>query len=140
MNSGWIVRQVARMNPTVLVPLAPDMNSVISLQAIEKFFHTTIDGDGRPIAPHYVLNQFDVSLPLHLDVREVLRRQLGERLLPFVIRQAPIVSEALAEGMTVVDYSPDAAVTEDYMNVATWLRTLAAPAAAGFRNVRWSER
>ncbi|HEX7158498.1 MAG TPA: cellulose synthase operon protein YhjQ/BcsQ, partial [Edaphobacter sp.] len=140
MNSGWIVRQVARMNPTVLVPLAPDMNSVISLQAIEKFFHGTSDGDGRAIAPHYVLNQFDASLPLHLDVREVLRRQLGERLLPFVIRQAPIVSEALAEGMTVVDYSPDAAVSEDYMNVATWLRTLAAPAAAGFRNVRWSER
>jgi cellulose synthase operon protein YhjQ len=140
MNSGWIVRQVARMNPTVLVPLAPDMNSVISVQAIEKFFHATSDGDGRPMAPYYVLNQFDASLPLHLDVREVLRRQLGERLLPIVIRQAPIVSEALAEGMTVVDYSPDAGVSADYMAVATWLRTLAAPAAAGFRNVRWSER
>ena len=32
------------------------------------------------------------------------------------------MSEALAEGMTIVDYSPDAPVTEDYMNVATWLR------------------
>ena len=54
-----------------------------------------------------VLNQFDASLPLHLDVREVLRRQLGDRLLPFVIRRAPAVSEALAEGMTVVDYAPE---------------------------------
>ena len=27
------------MNPTVLVPVAPDMNSVISLQAVEKYFH-----------------------------------------------------------------------------------------------------
>jgi cellulose synthase operon protein YhjQ len=139
-SSGWIVRQLARMNPTILVPLAPDMNSVISLQTIEKFFHGMIDGDGRPLEPHYLLNQFDASLPLHLDVREVLRRQLGDRLLPFVIRRAPIVSEALAEGMTVVDYSPDSPVSEDYMNVATWLRNIAAPAAAGFRNVRWSER
>jgi hypothetical protein len=24
------------------------------------------------------------SLPLHLDIREVLREQLGDRLLPFV--------------------------------------------------------
>ncbi|WP_263365901.1 cellulose synthase operon protein YhjQ/BcsQ [Edaphobacter bradus] len=140
VSSGWVVRHMARMSPTILVPLGPDMNSVITLQTIEKFFNGMIDGDGRPLEPYYVLNQFDASLPLHLDVREVLRRQLGDRLLPFVIHRAPVVSEALAEGMTVVDYSPDSAVSEDYMNVATWLRTIAAPAAAGFRNVRWSER
>jgi cellulose synthase operon protein YhjQ len=139
-SSSWIVRRMASMNPAILVPVAPDMNSVISLQTIEKFFHGVNDGDGRPLQPFYVLNQFDTSLPLHLDVREVLRRQLGERLLPFVIRRAPAVSEALAEGMTVIDYAPDAAVAEDYLNVATWLRTVAAPATAGFRNVRWSER
>jgi cellulose synthase operon protein YhjQ len=139
-NSAWIVRRMARMNPTILVPVAPDMNSVISLQSVEKFFHGVPDADGRPLQPFYLLNQFDASLPLHLDVREVLRRQLGDRLLPFVIRRAPAVSEALAEGMTVVDYSPESAVTEDYLTVATWLRTIAAPATAGFRNVRWSER
>lgn len=140
VGSSWIVRRLSRMNPTILVPVAPDMNSVISLQTVEKFFAGVNDGDGRPLQPYYVLNQFDTSLPLHLDVREVMRRQLGERLLPFVIRRAPAVSEALAEGMTVVDYAPDAPVAEDYLNLATWLRTVAAPATAGFRNVRWSER
>ncbi|HWY99831.1 MAG TPA: cellulose synthase operon protein YhjQ/BcsQ [Edaphobacter sp.] len=140
VSSSWIVRRLSRMNPTILVPVAPDMNSVISLQTVEKFFSGANDGDGRPLQPFYVLNQFDTSLPLHLDVREVMRRQLGERLLPFVIRRAPAVSEALAEGMTVVDYAPDAPVAEDYLNLATWLRTVAAPATAGFRNVRWSER
>ncbi|MCU1247104.1 MAG: cellulose synthase operon protein YhjQ [Edaphobacter sp.] len=140
VSSSWIVRHLSRMSPTILVPVAPDMNSVISLQTVEKFFSGVNDGDGRPLQPIYVLNQFDTSLPLHLDVREVMRRQLGERLLPFVIRRAPAVSEALAEGMTVVDYAPDAPVAEDYLNLATWLRTVAAPATAGFRNVRWSER
>jgi cellulose synthase operon protein YhjQ len=140
VNSSWIVNRLSRLNPTILVPVAPDMNSVISLQTVEKFFSSVNDGDGRPLQPYYVLNQFDTSLPLHLDVREVMRRQLGERLLPFVIRRAPAVSEALAEGMTVVDYAPDAPVSEDYLNLATWLRTVAAPATAGFRNVRWSER
>jgi cellulose synthase operon protein YhjQ len=140
VSSSWVVRRLSRMNPTMLVPVAPDMNSVISLQTVEKFFSGVNDGDGRPLQPYYVLNQFDSSLPLHLDVREVMRRQLGDRLLPFVIRRAPAVSEALAEGMTVVDYAPDAPVAEDYLNLATWLRTVAAPATAGFRNVRWSER
>jgi cellulose synthase operon protein YhjQ len=139
-SSSWIVRRMARMNPTILVPVAPDMNSVISLQNLERYFQGVTDGDGRPLQPFYVINQFDTSLPLHLDVREVLRRQLGDRLLPFVIRRSPSVSEALAEGMTVVDYAPDAPIAEDYLNLATWLRTIAAPATAGFRNVRWSER
>ncbi len=139
-STGWVARRMARLSPTIVVPVAPDMNSVISLQAVEKFFQGATDADGRPLQPYYLLNQFDASLPLHLDVREVLRRQLGDRLLPFVIRRAPAVSEALAEGMTVVDYAPDAPVSEDYVHVATWLRNIAAPAAAGFRSVRWSER
>lgn len=139
-GSGWMIRRLSRMNPTVLVPVSPDMNSVISLQSVERYFQGIVDQDGRAILPHYVLNQFDASLPLHLDVREVLRRQLGDRLLPFVVRRAPAVSEALAEGMTVVDYAPDAAIAEDYMNIAGWLRNLSAPATQGFRNIRWSER
>jgi cellulose synthase operon protein YhjQ len=140
VSSGWVTRYMSRMSPTVLVPLAPDMNSVISLAGIEKFFHGVIDADGRPIEPYYILTLFDASLPLHLDVREVLRRQLGDRLLPFVIHRTAEVSEALAEGMTVVDYAPDSPASGDYMNIAAWLRSIAAPATAGFRNVRWSER
>jgi cellulose synthase operon protein YhjQ len=139
-GSGWVAKRMAKMNPTILVPLAPDMNSVISLQAVEKYFQGAVDADGRPLQLYFLINQFDASLPLHLDVREVLRRQLGDRLLPFVIRRAPSVSEALAEGMTVVDYAPETPIAEDYQNVAAWLRTIAAPATAGFRNVRWSER
>ncbi len=139
-GAGWVVRRLARMNPTVLVPVSPDMNSVISLQAVEKYFNGIVDQDGRPILPNYILNQFDATLPLHLDVREVLREKLGGRLLPFVIRRAPAVSEALAEGMTVVDYAPEGGIAEDYLNVANWVRTVSAPASQGFRNIRWSER
>jgi len=86
-----------------------------------------------------VLNQFDATLPLHLDVREVLRQKLGDRLLPIAIRRAPAVSEALAEGMTVIDYAPAAQVTEDYTQLATWVRNQTAPAMAGYRGMRWSE-
>jgi cellulose synthase operon protein YhjQ len=139
-SSGWMVRRLAGMNPTVLVPVAPDMNSVISLQTMERYFEGMADANGHPVLPYYVLNQFDAALPLHLDVREVLRRQLGDRLLPIAIRRAPAVSEALAEGMTVVDYAPDTAIAEDYRNLAGWLRNLSPPATQGFRNIRWSER
>jgi cellulose synthase operon protein YhjQ len=135
----WVLRRIARMNSIVIVPMAPDMSSVISLNTVERFFADVMDANGKPVHPRYVVNGFDSSQPLHLDVREVLRQQLGDRLLPFVIRRSPAVSEALAEGMTVMDYAPETAVAGDVLNLASWLRTQAAP-AAGFRKARWSEQ
>jgi cellulose synthase operon protein YhjQ len=142
--SGATTRRVLRLAPIVLVPVLPDMNSVVSVGAIEGFFrnqanHPNFAG-GKPNLPFYLLNQFDYSLPLHLDVREILREQIGDRLIPFALRRSASVSEALAEGMTVMDYAPNAVVAEDYANLAGWVRSVSAPAAQGYRGVRWSER
>ena len=139
-TSGWLTRRLAVLRLTLLVPLAPDMNSVISLHTVERCFEGVQDPEGKPVRPFYLLNGFDASLPLHLDVREVLRGKLGERLLPFAVRRSPAVSEALAEGMTVIDYAPGDAVTEDFQRLAGWLRSLSTPATQSRRNTRWSER
>jgi len=139
-SAAWLAKRLAQLNSVVIVPVAPDMNSVISLGTVEKFFNGVTDGQGRAVQPYFLLNQFDPSQRLHLDVREVMRRQLGDRLLPFVIRRSQSVSEALAEGMTVMDYAADAPVATDYANLASWLRSLSMPAAAAFTNARWSER
>jgi cellulose synthase operon protein YhjQ len=138
--SGATTRRALRMSPTVLVPVVPDMSSVVSVSSIDSFFQHNVSASGQPVRPYYILNQFDPSLPLHLDVREVLREQVGDRLLPFVLRRTPAISEALAEGMTVVDYAPNSNVAEDYGNLAGWIKSLAAPATHGFRGVRWSEK
>jgi len=138
--SGSTTRRIMRLSPQILVPLIPDMNSIVSVSSIDAFF----DHNGGTAAvhslPHYVLNQFDSSLPLHLDVREVLREQLGDRLLPFALRRAPAVSEALAEGMTIIDYAPNSTVAEDFASLASWVKSLSAAATTTFRGVRWSER
>jgi cellulose synthase operon protein YhjQ len=94
--SPWVVQTMARSGSVIVVPVTPDMNSVISLGPVEKFFAGIVDSEGRAVQPYYLLNQFDASLPLHLDVREVMKQQLGDRLLPFVIRRSQVVSEALA--------------------------------------------
>ncbi len=138
--SGATMRRVLRMNPTVLVPVVPDMNSVVSVGAIESFFQNQIASAHAQAQPVYILNQFDSSQQLHLDVREILREQIGNRLLPFALRRSPTVSEALAEGMTVMDYAPSSVIAEDYLNLANWVRSLSAPAAVAQRGVRWSER
>jgi hypothetical protein len=42
--------------------------------------------------------------------------------------------------MTVVDYQPEGPISEDYLNIAKWLRGISLPASPGFRTIRWSER
>jgi cellulose synthase operon protein YhjQ len=138
--SGSTTRRIMRLSPQILVPLIPDMNSVVSVSSIDAFFDHNGGVAATHSLPHYVLNQFDSSLPLHLDVREVLREQLGDRLLPFVLRRAPAVSEALAEGMTIIDYAPNSTVAEDFASLASWVKSLSAAATTTFRGVRWSER
>jgi cellulose biosynthesis protein BcsQ len=113
----------------VLAPLVPEMSSVAGLRAIEQAFSGIVDREGRTLAPFYVLNRFDPGLPLHLDIREILRRELDGRLLPVVVRRSPVVSEALAEGTTSLNYAPNSPVADDYRALARWLVD-AAPASA----------
>jgi cellulose synthase operon protein YhjQ len=129
-----VIGRLLVLQPTVLVPLLPDLSSVASLGSLEAFF-----GQDDGVA-HYLLNQFDGASSLHRDVREMLQHRLGDRLLPLVLRRSVAVSEALAEGMTVIDYAPGSATAEDYWNLAGWLRSLSAPAARGRSGVRWTER
>jgi cellulose synthase operon protein YhjQ len=133
-NRKWMSRLLS-LRPTVVVPILPDMSSVACLGLLEALEA----GSGNGEKAHYLLNQFDASSPLHRDVRAILQQQLGDRLMPFVLRRSTLVSEALAEGMTVIDYAPGSEVAADYHDLAGWLRSLSAPATAGSGG-RWSER
>lgn len=128
------------MSPIVLVPLVPDVRSVITANSIDSFFHQRENAQGVEAKVYYVLNQFDRSLPLHLEVGKALHAVLGERLLPFALERSPDVSEALADGMTVVDYAPGSALVEDYIGLAEWVQQVMAPAQANPRGARWSEQ
>jgi cellulose biosynthesis protein BcsQ len=135
-RSTLTARELSQFSPVVLVPLVPDVVSVVAADSIDSFFHHHA---GAPDV-YYLLNQFDASLPLHADVRKVLQERLGERLLPFALQRTPAVSEALAEGMTIVDYAPDSPLAEDFNSLAKWLEGVLAPAEMNSRDVRWSER
>jgi cellulose biosynthesis protein BcsQ len=88
----------------------------------------------------YLLNRFDPSLRLHRDVRDRLARQLGKRLLPVAIHRSHAVGEALAGGMTIVDYAPGAQTVEDLRDLAQWVRELEVPASIETQDMRWGER
>jgi cellulose synthase operon protein YhjQ len=137
------ISRLLLLRPAILVPILPDINSLVSLGFLDTLLvnETNLPGhDGAKTETFYLLNQFDGASALHRDVRSILQQRLGDRLLPFVLRYSCAVSEALAEGMTVIDYAPDSIAAEDYRQLAGWLRNFAAPAALGNAGLRWSER
>jgi cellulose synthase operon protein YhjQ len=133
-GSREVTSRLLQLSPTVLVPVLPDLSSVACLGLLDILLADS------PTQVLYLLNQFDASLPLHLDLRAMLQQQLGDRLIPFVLRRSSVVSEAVADGMTVIDYAPDSGAAEDYRALASWLHNFIAPAVAGHAGTRWSER
>lgn len=124
--------------PLILVPLLPDVHSAADVQSIETFFSRLI-GEKRAVGPFYLLNQFDPVQPRHNFVKEALRATVGDRLLQSTIRWDTAVSDALAEGMTILDYKPESQAAEDYRKLADWLATISLPSSA-LSSRRWTER
>jgi cellulose synthase operon protein YhjQ len=120
-SSRELARRLLPLRPILLVPVLPDVQSVASLKSLEVWLSNEsrhYGNEGMGIRNFYVLNQFDSGQALHLDIREMLKQRLGDRLLPFELH----VSEALAAGMTVIDYAPESAIAEDYRKLASWVQ------------------
>jgi cellulose biosynthesis protein BcsQ len=105
--------------------LVPDLGCVLGLLRLEEAFRPR-EAEGRPPAAiFYILNKFDNSLALHRDIQASLERLLGDRLVPITLRRSDSVAEALADGTTVIDYSPETGIAQDFLRLADWLRQYA---------------
>ncbi len=108
---------------TMVVPIVPDFCSALCVLDLEDRLRAEKSNGTDAILPHYLLNKFDSALALHRDLQILLKSRLGDRLLPLVIRRSDAVSEALAKGMTVVDYSPESGIAQDFLQLAEWVRS-----------------
>ncbi|HWB97596.1 MAG TPA: cellulose synthase operon protein YhjQ/BcsQ [Bryobacteraceae bacterium] len=109
---------------TCLAVLVPDLRCMIAVGRILKFFTGWANILRRPLVPYFVLNQFDPDIPFHVDAREELRRQLGDKLLPVEIPRSDVIAEAAAEGMTVVDFAPTSDAAENFFALSDRIRAV----------------
>jgi cellulose biosynthesis protein BcsQ len=93
------------------------------VRPILDIFHNLSLKTGSRIEPQFILTKFDHNVSLHTDLRKWLSDELKSLLLPIVIRRSDEVSEALAEGETIVDYAPNSGVSEDFHRLAEWVQT-----------------
>jgi cellulose biosynthesis protein BcsQ len=132
LDYQWILLDASTLAPALvqaplgggaifLVPLMPDMRSVhkgVRLLDEVDAFEREMD---RRLEVQFVLNQFDERNGFHVELKEHLNRRLGHRLAPITIRRSQDVEEALAEGMTVLEYAPESEVAADFRTLAHWI-------------------
>jgi cellulose synthase operon protein YhjQ len=112
------------LSSATLVIVVPDLGSLLNVARLKKLLEQQNHSSFRKVNPYFVLNKFDANSAFHNEIRNHLRQQLSSRLLPFTIRRSDLVAEAVASGMTVLDYAPKAAIVDDLLRLSAWVGEL----------------
>jgi cellulose biosynthesis protein BcsQ len=127
------------MCTVALIPLLPDLNSVLTVSRIETSLKGMQSAEKQTPVAYYVFNQFDERRSNDQQTRDLVVRHCGDRLLPMAIGCGPMV-RALDARVTVSDYEPGSEAAGNYLELALWLRRIAPAAAPAFPLGRWTER
>jgi len=118
--SPYMRQALACAHVCVVVTLA-DAASYATLPLMDDMIRTHASSRPGFLGQVLVINQVDMNRQLGKDVVQVLREQLGDRVLG-VIHQDQSVPEALACDHTVLEHSPYSQAGQDIRRCAAWLR------------------
>jgi cellulose biosynthesis protein BcsQ len=107
-----------------LVPLLPDMRTAYRIGTMLEGLQALRSECGVRLPVYFVLSQFDGNVRLHCELREWLRAAYGDMLVPVALRRGDEVSEALADGTTVLDYAPNSGIAHDFRELGEWVNQL----------------
>ncbi len=121
----WTAR-ILQPGIRVLVPLLPTAKCLMQLASTEDRLRR-IQSSGCSAQWQYVLNHFDELDPAQVEIRARFRAELGDRLLPFILRTSPLVNEALLRGRNIVDHAPASPLVSDLWRLARSVTGTAGP-------------
>jgi cellulose biosynthesis protein BcsQ len=135
---GSLLTAIFSMSTVVLVPLLPDLNSIMTVAAIESSLNALPTGQ-KP-AVYYLLNRFDEHKINDQHARDLVARQCGQRLLPITLRNDWKLTETLHGDLSTADLTPGPELSHDYLELALWVRRVAPLRSAALLPGRWSEQ
>jgi cellulose synthase operon protein YhjQ len=115
------LRQALSVANLVIAVMLADAASYAALPMIEGLIHQYCDGRPDYIGGGYLINQVDGAHRLSKDAVQVVRGALGEGVIG-VVHEDQAVSEALANGRTVIETDPHSQARADLIACADWVR------------------
>jgi cellulose biosynthesis protein BcsQ len=128
---------ILKMCTLVLVPLLPDLNSIVSLAHVEDSLQAM--GPNEPTVC-YFFNRFDEQSTNDQRARDFVSRHCGHRLLPISLRNDLELTNVLQSGLPGVDNPPGSGLSHDYLQLALWVRRVAPLNSSALLPARWSEQ
>jgi MinD-like ATPase involved in chromosome partitioning or flagellar assembly len=98
--------------PIALLVAVPDVSSLMGARALKRILSEKAVGS-KVIC---LLNKFDFSQALHAEIHGWFQENFAQVL---TIGRSDLLSEALAEGLTVVDWMPQSAIATDFTRLLT---------------------
>lgn len=135
-----VLPEIFGMCGVILIPLLPDLNSILTVSRIEASLKAMKSRGIQTPPAFYLFNRFDEDDPMHKQARGLVQRQCSEHLLPMTIHSGAEIAQAIASSMTVADHAPGSDITSDFMEVASWVRKVAPVHLVRRAPGRWSER
>jgi cellulose biosynthesis protein BcsQ len=127
------------MSTVVLVPLLPDLNSMVAVSGIERALGVQ-SGDPRIPTVFYLFNRFNELSSNDQRARDYVARLCGRRLLPIALRHSSELAEALHDGVPLAPPVPGPQLSHDYLELALWVRRVAPLSSAALLPGTWSEQ
>jgi cellulose biosynthesis protein BcsQ len=103
----------------------PDLSSLAGTRKLVQ----RLESANSPVRSVCILNRFESKSALHQEVLGWYTESFREVV---TIRDSHLLPEALAEGTTVMDWSPDAPISTDFFNLFAVINGLLASASEGF--------
>jgi cellulose biosynthesis protein BcsQ len=136
---GSLLPTIFSMCTVVLIPLLPDLNSIVTVAAIESSLNAQSTGL-KPPNVFYLFNRFDEQSINDQQAREFIAQQCGNRLLPTALRHDWTLTEALHGGISASDHTPGSELSHDFLELALWVRRVAPLTPVMLLPGRWSEQ
>lgn len=114
---GWLTQSAFYASSYSIVCAIPEAYSVIALERL-KDFHGKIN-EHHPIEVlGVVLTFWNERGAINTELLEAINHSFPEKILQAKVRRDMIVSRAVFEGVSVLDYDPNSRASEDYKALA----------------------
>jgi cellulose biosynthesis protein BcsQ len=137
--SAALLPQILAMSSFLLIPLLPDLNSILTVSRVESSLEAMRAKGVEIPSPFYLFNQFDPENPIDQGARDLVLRQCGGRLLPLSIRHDPEAAGAIASRKTVIDHAPGSEIAAACMKLAALFHRAVTVSRNRRTSVRWDE-
>lgn len=110
----WCLKIMA-LSDLNLITLVPDSASILG---VDTLLPNLLNSRG---ASYFLMNRFDSSKVLHLDLWTLCKMKLSHRLLPFYMHEDQALSESMAAGVSLASYAPRSQLVDDQQKLCNWI-------------------